>query len=222
MFGGTLYLLVLIWTCSNALHTDMSRVNDWGNGRCEGHFTFPIHGEDIGRWECIITFSEPVTGISEWMGDIIKHSTGNTVYVLVNKPHTGIQRDGQSLSRGAIPEVKPPQLQLSSLISPKTVSNHPPFLWVIKPAVKISFKRSLSCVRNILKVSVNRLTFTYSDQNTNDGTMYNYNEVLIKSIIFSKQLSGQRSYQTTVRLRGGGFISTGPGGHRRGPHRELI
>lgn len=31
------------------------------------------------------------------MGDIIKHSTDNRVYVLVNKPHTGIQKDGQTL-----------------------------------------------------------------------------------------------------------------------------
>lgn len=31
------------------------------------------------------------------MGDIIKHSSDNKVYVLVNKPHTGIQTDGQTL-----------------------------------------------------------------------------------------------------------------------------
>ena len=31
------------------------------------------------------------------MGDIIKHSSDNRVYVLVNKPHTGIQKDGQTL-----------------------------------------------------------------------------------------------------------------------------
>ena len=31
------------------------------------------------------------------MGDIIKHSSDNTVWVLVNKPHTGLQHDGQTL-----------------------------------------------------------------------------------------------------------------------------
>lgn len=60
-------LLIATLQCCDALHTVMSNVNDWGNGRFEGHVTFPVHGEDIGGWECIITFSEPVTGLSVYM-----------------------------------------------------------------------------------------------------------------------------------------------------------
>ncbi|XP_062574049.1 endoglucanase E-4-like [Saccostrea cucullata] len=169
MIGGTLYLLVLIWTCSHALHTDMSRVNDWGNGRFEGHFTFPIHGEDIGGWECIITFSEPVTGISEWMGDIIKHSTDNTVYVLVNKPHTGIQRDGQTLDitvQGSYTGSKAPTAT-AELVNLAHDGLKPP------------------------TVSVD------------DRTKYNYNEVLMKSIMFYEaQRSGKLPDDNRITWRG--------------------
>lgn len=64
MIRRTTCLLIATLQCCHALHTVMSNVNDWGNGRFEGHVTFPVHGEDIGGWECIITFSEPVTGLS--------------------------------------------------------------------------------------------------------------------------------------------------------------
>lgn len=64
MIIRTLCFLFAAVTGGHALHTVMSNVNDWGNGRFEGHVTFPIHGEDVGGWECIITFSEPVTGLS--------------------------------------------------------------------------------------------------------------------------------------------------------------
>ncbi|KAK3104722.1 hypothetical protein FSP39_008611 [Pinctada imbricata] len=97
-----MFVIVTITAIIAGCHGDgivvqMSNINDWGGGRFEGHFVFPLQNEDLEGWEVILTFDAAVTGISEWMGDIIKTSQDNKVYVLVNKPHDGIQQKGTTL-----------------------------------------------------------------------------------------------------------------------------
>nr|XP_011421782.2 endoglucanase E-4 [Crassostrea gigas] len=162
-------LLIATLQCCDALHTVMSNVNDWGNGRFEGHVTFPVHGEDIGGWECIITFSEPVTGLSEWMGDIIKHSTDNRVYVLVNKPHTGIQKDGQTLDI----------------------------------TIQASYTGSKAPTATAELVNLAHDGMTPPTSAVDDGTKYNYDEVLMKSILFYEaQRSGKLPDDSRIPWRG--------------------
>ena len=42
----------------------MSNINDWGGGRFEGHFQFPVQGEDLQGWEAVLTCSAPVNGLT--------------------------------------------------------------------------------------------------------------------------------------------------------------
>ncbi|XP_061198129.1 endoglucanase E-4-like isoform X1 [Saccostrea echinata] len=103
------------------------------------------------------------------MGDIIKHSKDNTVYVLVNKPHTGIQRDGQTLDitvQGSYTGSKAPTAT-AELVNLAHDGLKPP------------------------TVSVD------------DGTKYNYNEVLMKSIMFYEaQRSGKLPDDNRITWRG--------------------
>ncbi|XP_048731235.2 endoglucanase E-4-like [Ostrea edulis] len=169
MFVRIVCLLVVTFTRGHALHTDMSRVNDWGNGRFEGHITFPIHGEAVGGWECIVTFSEPVTGLSEWMGDIIKHSSDNKVYVLVNKPHTGIQTDGQTLDI----------------------------------TIQASYTGSKAPTATAELINLAHDGMKPPTISVDDGTKYNYNEVLMKSIMFYEaQRSGKLPADNRITWRG--------------------
>ncbi|XP_033764174.1 endoglucanase G-like [Pecten maximus] len=92
-----LVLLVSLLVAGNeSLEVPMTGVNDWG-GRFEGKFVFTVP-EEVAGWEAILHFDEPVTGMTEWMGDIIKTANDNTEYILVSKPHTGIQHVGQTLT----------------------------------------------------------------------------------------------------------------------------
>nr|XP_022336153.1 uncharacterized protein LOC111132618 [Crassostrea virginica] len=169
MIIRTLCFLFASVTGGHALHTVMSNVNDWGNGRFEGHVTFPIHGEDVGGWECIITFSEPVTGLSEWMGDIIKHSSDNRVYVLVNKPHTGIQKDGQTLDI----------------------------------TIQASYTGSKAPTATAELVNLSHDGMSPPTPAVDDGTKYNYDEVLMKSILFYEaQRSGKLPDSNRIPWRG--------------------
>lgn len=169
MIIGTLCFLFAAVTGGHALHTVMSNVNDWGNGRFEGHVTFPIHGEDVGGWECIITFSEPVTGLSEWMGDIIKHSSDNRIYVLVNKPHTGIQKDGQTLDI----------------------------------TIQASYTGSKAPTATAELVNLSHDGMSPPTPAVDDGTKYNYDEVLMKSILFYEaQRSGKLPDSNRIPWRG--------------------
>uniref|UniRef100_K1QGM8 cellulase n=1 Tax=Magallana gigas TaxID=29159 RepID=K1QGM8_MAGGI len=83
----------------------------------------------------------------EWIGDIIKHSTDNRVYVLVNKPHTGIQKDGQTLDI----------------------------------TIQASYTGSKATAELVIPAHDGMTPPTSA---VDDGTKYNYDEVLMKSILF--------------------------------------
>ncbi|XP_069111328.1 endoglucanase E-4-like [Argopecten irradians] len=83
-------------TGEGALVVPMTNVNDWG-GKFEGDFVFSIT-EEIDGWEALLRFDAPVTGMTEWMGDVVKVSTDNKNYTLVSKPYTSIQHVGQTLT----------------------------------------------------------------------------------------------------------------------------
>ncbi|XP_050412030.1 endoglucanase A [Patella vulgata] len=108
-------LLAISWLVilgSHAQHHKifhMTGVQDW-TGKFQGEFNIPFT-EHVDGWEMIITFSVPVTGFSEWMGDVVKTSTDNRVYTIVDKPHVGIQEIGNKLQvtvSGSYSGSKPP------------------------------------------------------------------------------------------------------------------
>ena len=56
-------ILCLSGCHGTGMTVQMSNINDWG-GRFEGHFQFPVQGEDLQGWEAVLTFSAPVTGLT--------------------------------------------------------------------------------------------------------------------------------------------------------------
>lgn len=91
LFLLLIYVVGYSWSSSVPLQS----VNDWG-GRFQGSFMIPIKEQTDG-WEVVVTFSEPVTGFSQWKGDVIKTSPDNRIYTLVNKQHLSIQNPGNIL-----------------------------------------------------------------------------------------------------------------------------
>ena len=58
-------VLMLCTGCNGAdITVPLSSVNDLGGGHFQGHFRFPVRGEDIMAWEAILTFDAPVNGLS--------------------------------------------------------------------------------------------------------------------------------------------------------------
>ncbi|KAK3104432.1 hypothetical protein FSP39_001893 [Pinctada imbricata] len=164
----TMLYLVTIVCFLHFCHGDdtvvqMSNVQNWGWGRFQGVFSFPIKGEEVQGWEVILNFSSPVTGLMEWMGDIIKSSKDNKEYVIVNKQHNALQHNGQTLSilvqgsssSGSVPHATGKLINMA----------HDGFTW--------------------------------------DGTKYNYNDVLHKSILFYEaQRSGKLPPYNEIPWRG--------------------
>ena len=58
-------VLILSTGCNGAdITVQMSSVNDLGGGHFQGHFRFPVRGQDIMAWEAILTFDAPVNGLT--------------------------------------------------------------------------------------------------------------------------------------------------------------
>ena len=59
LFVVTCVLVVNVW----ALTVPMSNINNWGGGKFEATFNFPI-SEYTDGWEAVLAFSQPVTGLT--------------------------------------------------------------------------------------------------------------------------------------------------------------
>ncbi|KAL4220777.1 hypothetical protein ACF0H5_019045 [Mactra antiquata] len=162
-------LLISLYGCVSCDTTYQVKVEGNWDGRFQGRLSIPIT-ETTNGWEVILTFSEPISKMDEWMGDVIATSTDNKVYTIVNKPHNGIMHAGDKLD-----------IQM--------FVNYP---GSVPPTGTAVFK------------NLGTDTFTPAPAPTdNDGTKYNLNEVLEKSILFYEaQRSGKLPDDNRVPWRG--------------------
>ncbi|XP_063408599.1 endoglucanase G-like [Mytilus trossulus] len=165
-------LALLIILPSAAIAADisvpMTQIRDQGNGKFEGHLTFALTEEVVG-WEVVVTFSAPVTGLSQWMGTEIRHSADNKVHYIVNLEYDGIQHAGTTFD-----------------------------ITVRGTAAGGSAPTATAILKNM---GIDG--FTVPPIINSDGTPYNYDEVITKSILFyAAQRSGKLPADNPIPWRG--------------------